>query len=106
MPTWEIRQYIEGSESLRFHCAPEIARSWPALADFAAQVGVTRISEISFGALTIFAKMEWENPGQTVKDRAVLGMLHALLLRDKKPGEFWNIRVEVLVCPWPPFVMN
>lgn len=77
----EIRQKISGDEGLRFQCDPGLAKRWPALARFAERVGVTRIAEIAVGALTIYAKMEWENPGQTVKDRAVLGMLHTLLLQ-------------------------
>lgn len=77
----KIKQTISGSESLRFRCDTVIAKRWPALVTFAERVGVTRIAEISIGSLTVYAKLEWENPGETVKDRAVLGMVHSLLSR-------------------------
>lgn len=81
----QIRQIIKGRDEGRFTCAPEVAHTWPGLARYAEGVGETSVAELGIGGLTVYAKLEWENPGGTVKDRAVLGMLHALLQRNGRP---------------------
>ena len=80
-----IRRSIPAPQNIRFRCHPGLAERFPELNEYARHVGRTTVLELQFGTLTVFAKLEWENPGGTVKDRAVLGMLHALLERKHKP---------------------
>ncbi len=77
----ELIQYVAAPRRLRFVCHPEIRAQWPKLSEYAETVGCTSILELRVNRARIFAKLEWENSSGTVKDRAVLGMLHDLLLR-------------------------
>lgn len=81
-----LKKIISGSECSKFQCEPEVAKRHLSLSQFADKVGATSIAELDVNGASVFAKLEWENPSGTVKDRAVLGMLHALLLREPRPS--------------------
>lgn len=75
----ELRNIISCPQELRMPCENDLA-----LAEYARTVGATDLAEFRINTLTLFAKLEWQNPSATIKDRIVVAMI-ADLLQTIKP---------------------